>query len=188
MPDTKIRVNRAPVLTLWASVVAERLGYDRDEALTLGQAVAGMNAYAKGRRLGIYEEKEPREKVREETRTGEEAGRAPVLWIPLCGREVPAIRTPRGLRGLNHDRPGNPERVEAYLAGKFGDRLPEVRRVMEDLADSLSPDRLQDEAFDMYAEFRPPVPGGKKGWGAAGELDLERIRSLAGGPKEPGGG
>ena len=37
----KITINRAPVLTLWAAVVAERLGFDRAFALTLGQAVAG---------------------------------------------------------------------------------------------------------------------------------------------------
>jgi len=42
--DDKIRINRAPVLTLWAAVVAERLGFDRDTALTLGQAVAGLSA------------------------------------------------------------------------------------------------------------------------------------------------
>jgi len=39
-----IYINRAPVLTLWAAVVAERLGFSRDEALTLGRAVAGLNA------------------------------------------------------------------------------------------------------------------------------------------------
>jgi len=35
----KILINRAPVLTLWASVVAERLGFKNDEALSLGKAV-----------------------------------------------------------------------------------------------------------------------------------------------------
>jgi exodeoxyribonuclease V gamma subunit len=35
-------VNRAPVLTLWAAVVAEVLGFEHDEALTLGRAVAGL--------------------------------------------------------------------------------------------------------------------------------------------------
>ena len=50
-----IRINRAPVLTLWAAVVAERLGFDRDTALTLGQAVAGLSAYAKGVSRGIIE-------------------------------------------------------------------------------------------------------------------------------------
>jgi len=42
-------------MTLWAAVVAERLGFDRDEALTLAKAVAGLNAQAKGLRLGIFE-------------------------------------------------------------------------------------------------------------------------------------
>ena len=51
---TTISVNRAAVLTLWASVVAERLGFDRPESLSLGRAVAGLNAQSKGRRLGVF--------------------------------------------------------------------------------------------------------------------------------------
>ena len=54
MPKKTVTVNRAPVLTLWASVVAERLGYDMEEALTLGKALAGLNAQTKGRSLGIF--------------------------------------------------------------------------------------------------------------------------------------
>ena len=50
-----IEINRAPVLTLWAAIVAKRLGFDWDEALTLGRAVAGLNAYSKGRALGLFE-------------------------------------------------------------------------------------------------------------------------------------
>jgi len=46
-------VNRAPVLTLWAAAVAEVLGFEHDEALTLGRAVAGLNAYSKGVSLGL---------------------------------------------------------------------------------------------------------------------------------------
>ncbi len=41
---SKIRINRAPVLTLWAAVVAERFGFNHDEALSLGKALAGLNA------------------------------------------------------------------------------------------------------------------------------------------------
>ncbi len=51
-----IRVNRAPVLTLGATVVAERLGYPLDTPLTLGRAVCGSSARAKARRLGIADE------------------------------------------------------------------------------------------------------------------------------------
>jgi hypothetical protein len=48
-----ILINRAPVLTLWAATVAERMGFKREEALSLGKAVAGLTAQSKGRRLGI---------------------------------------------------------------------------------------------------------------------------------------
>jgi hypothetical protein len=37
-----VHVNRAPVLTLRAAVVAERLGYDPAASLPLGKAVAGL--------------------------------------------------------------------------------------------------------------------------------------------------
>lgn len=47
-----IRINRAPVRTLWAAVVDEQPGFDRNEALSLGRAVAGLNAQSKGRRRG----------------------------------------------------------------------------------------------------------------------------------------
>ncbi len=53
MADNKITINRAAVLTLWADIVAERLGHSKGEALTLGRAVAGLNAQSKGRRIGI---------------------------------------------------------------------------------------------------------------------------------------
>ena len=48
-------INRAPVLTLWAAVVAEMPGFDYDEALTLGRAVARLNAYSKGVALGLFQ-------------------------------------------------------------------------------------------------------------------------------------
>jgi hypothetical protein len=53
--DLSVTINRAPVLTLWAAVVAERLGLDQEEALTVGRAQSGPTAHAKGMRLGIFE-------------------------------------------------------------------------------------------------------------------------------------
>jgi hypothetical protein len=47
-------VNRALVLTIWAAVVAEVLGSEHDKALTLGRAVAGLNAYSKGVSLRLF--------------------------------------------------------------------------------------------------------------------------------------
>ena len=65
--------------------------------------------------------------------------------------------------------------VERYLASKFGDVLDEARAAMTALARSLPPERLAAEAFRLYEGFRPSVPLGVKGWGAAGVLDLDRI-------------
>lgn len=64
-----ISMNRAPALTLWATVVARRLGFRKQEAPTLGKAVAGLNAQAKGQRLGIFSPKQEKPKeVREKKR------------------------------------------------------------------------------------------------------------------------
>jgi len=93
----KIQINRAPVLTLWASVVAERLGFKPDEALSLGKALAGLNAQSKGQRLGIFKPS-PKElkKVREQER-GEE------FCVDLLGRALPAINTEEGVRAPIRD-------------------------------------------------------------------------------------
>ena len=55
---------------------------------------------------------------------------------------------------------------------------------MEALAISISREDLAEAAYGLYEAFRPPIPAGKRGWGAAGELDLDLIRSLA---KQRGG-
>ena len=47
-----VTVNRTPVLTLWASVVAECLGFEPDEALTLGKAV--VTAQSQSQPFGIF--------------------------------------------------------------------------------------------------------------------------------------
>jgi hypothetical protein len=52
---SSVMIKRAPVLTLWAAVVAEVLGFEHAEALTLGRAVAGLNAYSKGVSLGLFQ-------------------------------------------------------------------------------------------------------------------------------------
>jgi hypothetical protein len=75
MAITKILINRAPVLTLWAAIVAERLGFNSDEALSLGKALAGLNAQSKGRRLGIFKP------ALKEIRKVRERGRGEEFWV-----------------------------------------------------------------------------------------------------------
>src|SRR5215510_12797538 len=175
MANKKIKINRAPVLTLWATIVAERMGYKKDEALTFGKAVAGLNAQSKGRKLGIYEEKSEEEKEKDKKKEKE----VKVEFIELLGRSVPAVKTPRGLRAAIQGEAIHAGSVETYLKQKFKDDLDEARAAMEKLAKAYTPKQLEKEAYSLYEKFRPNIPEGTKGWGAKGELDLDYIRSLA---------
>jgi len=173
--NTKIQINRAPVLTLWAAVVAERLGYDKETALTLGKAVAGLNAQSKGRRLGIYGEKTEEEKERERKKEKP----VELEFVGILGRGVPVVRTPDGLRAAINGEVIRAESVETYLRQKFGDDLDSAHTAMRELAETYTPGELESSAYHLYEEFRPEIPEGTKGWGAKGELDLDHIRSLA---------
>lgn len=170
-----VEINRAPVLTLWAVIVAERVGFKRGEALTIGKAVAGQTAHSKGTRLGIYE---PTAKAIKEARAAkrEEAG---VSYLSFMGREIPILNTDDGLRAVNKDTPIKPESVEKYFQSKFGDSLDAVTEAMRSLAKSRPPKQLASDAFQMYLQFRPEVAAGKKGWGASGTLSLSLIREMA---------
>ena len=174
-PIATIRINRAPVLTLWAAVVAERLGYDREAALTLGRAVAGLNAQSKGRRLEIYGPALAADRAR----PGGRAKPTGATTVELLGRSVPAVRTADGLRALERGKPTDPAAVERYLESKFGESLAAARAAMTSLARAIPPRMLAAEAFSLYERFRPRIPAGVRGWGAAGVLDLEAVRSLA---------
>jgi hypothetical protein len=173
-----VLVNRAPVLTLWAAIVAERQGHDRDAALTLGKAVAGLNAQAKGRALGIYQAPEG-SAGQEPLRSARPAQPDGQHWVSILGRMVPAKETPGGMRAVIDDRPISPEGVESYLQRSFGASLDEVRAAMEEVATSYSPEELETTAYGLYERFRPQIAPGKRGWGQKGELDLGLVRSLA---------
>jgi hypothetical protein len=169
-----LRINRAPVLTLWAAVVAERLGFAWEEALTLGRAVAGLNAYAKGKALGLFTPTPQDVQAHRRARHGKET-----LRVALLHRAVPATHTDAGLRALSKEKPIDPATVQRYLTSKFGAALDEAYEAMQLLATSRPPAALADEAYHLYEQFRPAIPAGTKGWGAAGTLSLEAIRQLA---------
>ena len=174
MTGKVISINRAPVLTLWAAVVSERLGYEPETALTFGKAVAGLNAQSKGRMLGIFGPS----KSAEEGKPPKKVGLGEEFWVDVCGRGVPAKNTEDGIRAVVKDKPIDPDKVQTYLEGKFGDDLDDVRKAMAELADSYEPDELDDAAYGLYEKFRPQIASGKRGWGQKGDLDLDVILGL----------
>jgi hypothetical protein len=169
-----MQVNRAPVLTLWAAVVAERLGHPPDLALSLAKTVAGTAARAKARRLGIAEESD-QAKDRHDA-----APATPQETTLLLGRQIRLTHDKDGM--VLADAAGKPEPAEpvrTYIAKAFGEHLGAVRQAMEDLAGRYDPHELNRVGFRLYEEFRPEVPPDARGWGAKGVLDLDKIRSAA---------
>jgi hypothetical protein len=169
---TKIAINRAPVLTLWATVVAERLGHKRATALTLGKTIAGKVAFSKAQTIGRAKKRD-----KPSSPAPKPAGEKTKL-LAFMGRHCTMIETASGLMALSEGKPVSPKEVESYLEDKFGDGLEEARAVMIDLARSRSPAQLAREAFGLYRKFRPSIPAGAAGWGKDGILDLDNIRRL----------
>jgi hypothetical protein len=92
--------------------------------LTLGKAVAGLNAQSKGRRLGIYEE--PPERAEKKKPPEKAAGKA--VKVTLLHRLVPAVRTPQGVRATAKDQPIDPQSVQRYLERSFGADLARAQK------------------------------------------------------------
>ncbi len=165
-----IRVNRAPVLTLWAAIVAERLGHDADPAITLGRAVAGSSARVKARAIGLEEK-------REDDGVRDTAKPTPRQTMHLLGRDLPVSERNGSLYALDHGKPATPRPAHAYVEKAFGEHLPAARKAMEALANSLPPEELNRIGFRLYERFRPEVPAGAAGWGKKGVLDLKLIEN-----------
>ena len=168
--DGVIQVNRAPVLTLWAAIVAERLGHDVDAAITLGRAIAGSSARVKARAIGLEEK-------REEVGMRDAVKPVPRQTVHLLGRDLPVVERNGSSYALDHGKPAAPRPAHAYVEKAFGGHLPAVRQAMEGLADSVPPEELNRIGFRLYERFRPEVPAGAAGWGKKGVFDLKLIEN-----------
>lgn len=179
---SKILINRAPVLTLWVAVVAEREGYTFEEGLSFGRFIAALFARTKGQRLGIFE-KEVEAEARKAQKLVAPKGKRRVEQVErfeVFGMRIPGIRTETGLRlAVWGGKPIHPNVVKAYLLRAFGSDFDHVKAAMEELARAIPPDRIGKEAYHLYEKFRPQVPEGPQGWGAKGILDLDLIWKLA---------
>ncbi|KAF8845863.1 hypothetical protein BDN67DRAFT_961513 [Paxillus ammoniavirescens] len=160
-------VNRAPLMTAWATVVAERLGFEREEALSIGSVYTEMNAVTKGVFLGLIDESRKKEI---EPISGE---RQP--YVDLMGRRIPLYQTQSSKwRALVGGSPALPSTAFSYISRAFRQTTPHVMGALHLLAASYPPLELNNIGFSLYADFRPVVDG----WGKRGEVPCQRILSL----------
>jgi hypothetical protein len=170
-----VKINRAPVLTLWVIVVAERQGFTREEACTYGKWVSGTLARSKGRSLGIYEAKEETDQERSARHQQRHDG---VQYVEAFANiKIPTVEwNGKHLAvSANADKPLDPVAVQDYLLRSFGGQLGAVEAAMKELAADIPPAELRTRAYHLYENFRPEW----KGWGKKSLLYLSAIRKLA---------
>ncbi|EGU12562.1 hypothetical protein RTG_01095 [Rhodotorula toruloides ATCC 204091] len=174
-------VNRAPVMTAWACVVAERLGFRRQEALSIAHVFTDLNATSKGVSLGLM---------------GPEALKVEVgpsqPFVDILGRKVPVLSTQTGeWRAISKGHVADPSKAFAYMRGAFRQQLGAVVGAMRLLAASFSPKELNEMArnlcllhsnaltrfsqgYHLYLDFRPESDG----WGKKADLRMSSILDL----------
>ncbi|BGO88802.1 hypothetical protein NBRC10512_006942 [Rhodotorula toruloides] len=157
-------VNRAPVMTAWACVVAERLGFRRQEALSIAHVFTDLNATSKGVSLGLM---------------GPEALKVEVgpsqPFVDLLGRKVPVLSTQTGeWRAISKGHVADPSKAFAYMRGAFRQQLGAVVGAMRLLAASFSPKELNEKGYHLYLDFRPESDG----WGKKADLRMSSILDL----------
>mmetsp|Transcript_11725 Transcript_11725/g.13601 ORF Transcript_11725/g.13601 Transcript_11725/m.13601 type:complete len:211 (+) Transcript_11725:192-824(+) len=169
----EILINRAPVLSLWVSVVAsQQEEYSWQSCLTFGRYITGVFSYSKGKALGIYADKSKTEKDVKENKSDKE-------FASVFGKKIPVKKVKGELRAIDsYGKIIKPEVVERYLKNKFGKNLDRVRSAMDGLAKSKG-NKIEKEAYDLYVKFRPQVSYGKQGWGQQSFLSIKQINSLA---------
>lgn len=81
-------------------------------------------------------------------------------------------------RALLDSNPVPPSTAYTYIMNSLRQTAPFVMGAMHLLALSYEPRELNSKGFALYADFRPDIPDGAKGWGKRGEVKCQTILRL----------
>lgn len=173
--NSKIIINRAPVLHLWSACVTHVVhpGLSWSTCLSAGAAVSAICAVAKGRAIGTIPEKgdDSTSKTKSEKKD-EDSEEIRVMQFILHIKDGLVVVGGK-------EKMGDEEGVRKKFAGEsYG----VVKGVFEDVLSAWKggEDELNEKGFGMYERFRPEVKSGTKGRGRKGELNLERVEQVVG--------
>ncbi|KAF9652180.1 hypothetical protein BDM02DRAFT_3063063, partial [Thelephora ganbajun] len=168
-------INRAPVMTAWATIVAERLGFGREEALSIASVYTETNATSKGISIGVHssEKNEISQKSMDETQP----------YVDLMGRRITLYRFQLSYdqsqwRALSSGKAVPPLDAYKYITTSLKQTTPYILGAMRLLAESYEPGELNRKGFSLYCDFRPEIEPGKSGWGKRGKVPCEVILRL----------
>ncbi|CAD6921311.1 unnamed protein product [Tilletia controversa] len=175
-------VNRAPVMTLWTTILLERMGFQRREALSLAQCYVSTTSTARAVNLGLAPSTD-----RDKAST---AGPKQPHFV-LMGVKLPVLqlqqRTASGdvgeYRAIYDGQVVDPQKAFDYIFRSFYQTLPYIHGALLLLADSyLDPtgqdtdaDELHAVAWDLYCDFRPDT-GGE--WGKRARVSCDVVLGL----------
>ncbi|SNX84371.1 uncharacterized protein MEPE_03080 [Melanopsichium pennsylvanicum] len=193
-------VNRAPVMTAWATIVLEKLGFSRPEALSLAHCYVNYTSTMRGISLGIISKEERHRSVH---LVGSNQPH-----FELMGVKIPVMQMQDGTyRGISSGEVVAPEKAFDYMRKSMAQTLSSVFGALTLLADSYmepAPNQMQSgdqtgfenevnkqsepthdleyggeylnsRGYDLYAEFRPCTSGE---WGKKGRLWYDKILAL----------
>ncbi|RSH93530.1 hypothetical protein EHS25_007888 [Saitozyma podzolica] len=203
-----VTVNRAPVKTAWAYVVARRMGFDVQESLSIAHVYVHISslkhALMLGNILNPAEAREAEEEISElpgenggmadgkggagrskgkgkvwgNAREGERGGSSQP-WVGILGAKIPVIERPDGTwRAIQKGVAIQPSVAYLYITRAFKDYTSHVMGALKLVAASYPPDELNRMGLGMYREFKPDVVE----WGQRGTLELVKVLDQAAGP------
>lgn len=181
-PET-IMINRSPVLTLWAAMVAKHLYHlSLDEALSLGSAFASQTAQAKGQALGIYSSDTITSDSNNNSTTKIKEDETPLtthdyqlMGQTICTKQLHATNGPVVLRAVLNDKLVDPHSAWSHLRKRFGTALGYVMAQMDAACTAAGEEELRRTAYRYYMHIRPNIPSGTRGWGAHGRLETSKL-------------
>ncbi|KAJ7068338.1 hypothetical protein C8F01DRAFT_1017602, partial [Mycena amicta] len=168
-------VNRAPLLTAWATLVAEKIGFQREEALSIASVFTEINALAKGISIGKYN------KSVASGMEGSPTGTQP--YVDIMGRRLHHLSRPlfqdqnSQWRGLSAGKVAQPSTAFAYISRAFRQTTPHIIGAMRLLLATYSVEEIngkKGKGWGLYADFRPEVVG----WGDRAQVLCSTILGL----------
>lgn len=178
-PEDTVQINRAPVLSLWVTVVAEKLGYNHTEALSYAQWITGLLARSKGKKLGMFEQSNDEETYEPSSKRFKRGTNDEEDYVCIFQNiKVPVNIDSEGNRiAIEGDKSAkiDTKSTERYLQRSFGEKFIAVKDAMLHLVNMFRMDEMElltKEAYRLYEHFRPDWVG----WGNKSTLNLAKIR------------